>query len=118
MPLTIPYFENKKEFLFTDSAGHKKAVASFGLREEDRDACFKLRAQFRPLYCRKKIIGAIPSSSPLISVVTPSRIRLFLPAFPARTISRQWWRMLQAKVRTIQHLKDALAPDAQVHSPA
>ena len=50
VPFTIPYFENKKAFSFTDSEGRKTAVASFGLREEDGSAYYKLRAQFEALY--------------------------------------------------------------------
>jgi hypothetical protein len=53
VPFTIPYFENTKEFLFTDGEGRKTAIASFGLRYEDEYAYDKLRSQFASLYVQR-----------------------------------------------------------------
>lgn len=46
----LPYFENDNELLFTDSSGNKTAITSFGLREEDDYAYYKLRNQMHVLF--------------------------------------------------------------------
>lgn len=46
----IPFFDNDEPFEFTDSAGQKTAVASFGIRENDDYAYYKLRSQVAILY--------------------------------------------------------------------
>jgi hypothetical protein len=46
----IPYFENRKEFIFRDSKGNQTPVTSFGIRPEDHDAYQKLRKQVEVLY--------------------------------------------------------------------
>jgi hypothetical protein len=46
----LPYFENDKELLFTDSNGNRTAITSFGLREEDDYAYYKLRRQLNVLF--------------------------------------------------------------------
>lgn len=47
---TIPYFENKENFIFTDSNGNKTDVTSFGIREKDEYAYYKLREQIKVCY--------------------------------------------------------------------
>ena len=49
---TIPYFDNHKEFFFTEGQGQKTAVSSFGIREEDNYAYAALRKQIEVLYSR------------------------------------------------------------------
>lgn len=46
----IPFFENDEPFEFTDSAGNKTAVGSFGIRKKDDYAYRKLRAQVAVLH--------------------------------------------------------------------
>ena len=46
----IPYFESRAPLMFTDSAGNKVAVSSFGIRAEDTDAYFALRDQTEVLF--------------------------------------------------------------------
>lgn len=46
----IPYFENDKEMLFTDSTGKQTPVTSFGIREEDDYAYYPLRRQIHILF--------------------------------------------------------------------
>ncbi|MEN8126171.1 MAG: hypothetical protein ABFR90_00025 [Planctomycetota bacterium] len=46
----IPYFENDQELVFTDSSGNKTAITSFGIREEDDYAYYKLRRQMHVLF--------------------------------------------------------------------
>jgi hypothetical protein len=48
----IPFFENRKEFTFTDSKGNKTSVTSFGIRLEDDYAYRKLREQVEVLFRR------------------------------------------------------------------
>ncbi|MBN2511378.1 MAG: hypothetical protein JXB18_00435 [Sedimentisphaerales bacterium] len=48
----IPYFENDKEMLFTDSTGKRTPVTSFGIREEDDYAYYPLRRQIQILFNR------------------------------------------------------------------
>lgn len=48
----IPFFENDEPFEFTDSAGNKTAVGSFGIRKKDDYAYHKLRAQVQILFRR------------------------------------------------------------------
>ena len=50
----IPYFENRKPFEFKDSSGKGVAVTSFGIREEDDYAYFKMRKQVKVLYSSRK----------------------------------------------------------------
>ena len=45
MKFTIPYFQNHKPLVFTDSAGGKTEVNSFGIRYEDDFAYYELRRQ-------------------------------------------------------------------------
>lgn len=47
---TIPFFENRPGFTFTDSSGKKTAVSSFGVRGKDMYGCRKLRQQIEILY--------------------------------------------------------------------
>jgi hypothetical protein len=47
---TIPFFENRKPFLFKDAAGNETAVGSFGVRQEDDYAYRNLRKQVEVLY--------------------------------------------------------------------
>lgn len=58
----IPFFENDEPFEFTDSAGNKTAVGSFGIRKKDDYAYEKLRAQPKILYrgSEKRVGGEIP----------------------------------------------------------
>src|SRR5262249_34378076 len=46
----IPFFENDEPFEFTDSAGKKTIVTSFGVRKKDDYAYEKLRKQVHILY--------------------------------------------------------------------
>jgi hypothetical protein len=46
----IPFFENDEPFLFTDSAGGRSAVRSFGIRKKDDYAYQELRKQVQVLY--------------------------------------------------------------------
>jgi hypothetical protein len=48
----IPFFENRKEFTFTDSTGNQTTVTSFGIRAEDDYAYRKLRKQVAVLFRR------------------------------------------------------------------
>ncbi|MHC4477639.1 MAG: hypothetical protein ACYTEL_18490 [Planctomycetota bacterium] len=45
-----PFFENRKEFTFTDSKGNKTAVVSFGIRPQDFGTWRKLREQVEVLF--------------------------------------------------------------------
>ncbi len=47
---TIPFFENREEFLFRDSEGRETSVTSFGIREEDDYAYPRLRRQVEVLF--------------------------------------------------------------------
>ncbi|MGA2496464.1 MAG: hypothetical protein ABSH20_01910 [Tepidisphaeraceae bacterium] len=47
---SIPYFDARKPFLFTDSSGQSASLRAFGLREEDAYAYYKLRRQVAVLY--------------------------------------------------------------------
>jgi hypothetical protein len=47
---SLPYFQNRQPLAFTDSAGQKTLVASFGIRPEDDYAYNQLRAQPRLLF--------------------------------------------------------------------
>lgn len=49
----IPYFENDKELVYTDSTGNKTSITSFGIREQDDYAFFKLRRQIKILFCER-----------------------------------------------------------------
>ena len=49
----MPYFQSRKPMMFKDSSGTETAVSSFGIREEDDYAYFKLRKQPKVLYERK-----------------------------------------------------------------
>jgi hypothetical protein len=51
-----PFFENDEPFLFTDSAGKKTAVGSFGIRQKDEYAYHRLRRQVQVLYCPQEAI--------------------------------------------------------------
>jgi hypothetical protein len=51
-----PFFENDEPFLFTDSAGRKTAVGSFGIRKKDDYAYHQLRQQVQVLYCPREEI--------------------------------------------------------------
>lgn len=42
---SIPYFQNRKALVFTDSKGNKTKLNSFGIRSEDDYAYFELRRQ-------------------------------------------------------------------------
>jgi hypothetical protein len=46
----IPFFENDEPFEFTDTAGNKMAVGSFGIRKKDDYAYEKLRQQVEILF--------------------------------------------------------------------
>ena len=50
LKFTIPYFQNRKPMIFTDSTGRQTEVNSFGIRKEDDYAYDKLRNQPRILY--------------------------------------------------------------------
>jgi hypothetical protein len=47
---SLPYFENRRALEFTDSAGRKTKITSFGIRPEDDFAYHRLRAQPRILF--------------------------------------------------------------------
>jgi hypothetical protein len=47
---SLPYFQNRQPLVFTDSAGRRTAVASFGIRHEDVYAYHELRAQPQVLF--------------------------------------------------------------------
>ncbi len=42
---SIPYFQNRKPLVFTDRAGNKTELSSFGIRREDDYAYYELREQ-------------------------------------------------------------------------
>jgi hypothetical protein len=48
-----PFFENDEPFPFTDSAGKKTAVGSFGIRKKDDYAYWNLRDQVQILYSHR-----------------------------------------------------------------
>ena len=54
VPFTLPYFDNDREFLFTDSRGHQMRVSSFGIREKDESKYLALRDQPEVLYLRRE----------------------------------------------------------------
>jgi len=45
LKFAIPYFQNRKPLVFTDGAGRKTELSSFGIRPEDDYAYFQLRRQ-------------------------------------------------------------------------
>jgi hypothetical protein len=47
----VPFFEEDRPFLFTDSGGKQTAVHAFGIRKKDDYAYDKLRSQVQILYC-------------------------------------------------------------------
>ena len=47
---SIPYFQNRKPLMFTDSGGKKSKISSFGIRSKDDYAYYKLRKQPRVLF--------------------------------------------------------------------
>jgi hypothetical protein len=47
---SLPYFQNQKPLMFTDYAGVKTKLSSFGIRQEDDYAYFKLRRQPQILF--------------------------------------------------------------------
>ena len=49
----MPYFQNRKFMTFTDSAGTQTQLKSFGIREEDAYAYFKLRRQPAVLFTKR-----------------------------------------------------------------
>jgi hypothetical protein len=53
----VPFFDNDKPFLFTDSGGKQTAVHAFGIREKDDYAYRKLRNQVKILYCDQEEVG-------------------------------------------------------------
>lgn len=57
VPFTLPYFENRDKFIFTDSLGGKTAVSSFGIRQEDEFQYSRLRQQVEVLYCPQETHG-------------------------------------------------------------
>jgi hypothetical protein len=50
LKFSIPYFQNRKPMVFSDSGGKKTELASFGVGEEDAYAYFKLRRQPKVLF--------------------------------------------------------------------
>lgn len=51
---TTPYFENHKDFIFTDSAGNKTRTSSFCLSDQHGPAISKLREQIDILYIKQE----------------------------------------------------------------
>jgi hypothetical protein len=49
VPFSIPFFDNREEFVFTDWKGEKTSVKSFGIRPKDEAAYRQLRAQVEVL---------------------------------------------------------------------
>ena len=47
---SLPYFQNREPLVFTDRAGEKTELSSFGIRPEDDYAYFELRRQPEILY--------------------------------------------------------------------
>ena len=50
LKFSIPYFENREPFEFKDSSGKSTHVSSFGIREEDAYAYYKMREQIKVLH--------------------------------------------------------------------
>jgi len=50
MAFTIPFFDNRESFCFTDSGGKTTEVSSFGIQEKDEYAYHRLREQVVVLY--------------------------------------------------------------------
>ncbi len=50
LKFSIPYFQNRKPMVFSDSGGKKTELTSFGVGEEDAYAYFKLRRQPKVLF--------------------------------------------------------------------
>ena len=50
LKFSIPYFQNRKPMVFSDRGGKKTELTSFGVRQEDDYAYFKLRGQPRILF--------------------------------------------------------------------
>ncbi|MCX7427884.1 MAG: hypothetical protein NTW96_19930 [Planctomycetia bacterium] len=50
----VPYFQSRSPMVFTDGAGNKTELSSFGIRSEDDYAYEKLRAQPRVLFWKGK----------------------------------------------------------------
>lgn len=50
LKFSIPYFQNRKPMVFSDSGGKKTELTSFGVGEEDDYAYFKLRGQPKVLF--------------------------------------------------------------------
>lgn len=55
----LPYFQNRKPLLFTDSSGKQSKLSSFGIREEDDYAYPELRAQVKVLFRGNDIVGTV-----------------------------------------------------------
>ncbi len=76
----MPYFENDKELIFTDSNGNKTSITSFGLREKDDYAFFKLRRQMYILFSKYNSKHELTECAiDYVKVLHPTRLYL------------QWW---------------------------
>ena len=53
---SLPYFQNRKPLVFSDSNGNQTKISSFGIRQEDEYAYFKLRAQPRVLFRKGDVL--------------------------------------------------------------
>lgn len=74
---TLPYFQNRKPLVFTDSKGSKTEVSSFGIRHEDEYAYFALRRQPKILYAspdREKFVRVKEFAVDLCLDSQPSQI--------------------------------------------
>lgn len=75
----IPYFQNRKPLVFTDSKGNKTKLNSFGIRSEDDYAYFELRRQPAILFeTRNKQYQLTECVIDLDHTSTPSQIVLAL----------------------------------------
>lgn len=54
VPFTLPFFDNRKPFLFKDSKGSETKVSSFGIEQKHEYAYSQLREQIEVLYQSRK----------------------------------------------------------------
>ncbi len=71
----LPYFQNRKPLVFTDSQGRTTPVSSFGIRKEDDYAYDQLRRQTQVLFSKgHALLGDLEFAVDLCATSAPSQI--------------------------------------------
>jgi hypothetical protein len=109
---TLPYFQNHKALVFTDTRGVRTELNSFGIRPDDGRAYFELRKQPRILYeVRDENDELSECVVDLDRTSTPNQIILALVT-PHHTLA-ETVATVQSKIDTIEksHGKDHVGPN-------